>query len=137
MTETCQEREMVKLPVTRVQDVLVARMVAREESIRLGFAARAVTQIASAVSEITRNVVQHAGAPGQVRMFNVVDKGRAGIKIVVEDLGCGICDVNGVLAGSSPGAGIPGCRSLMDEFGLRSSAGAGVAVEMVKWLPHT
>jgi serine/threonine-protein kinase RsbT len=126
--------ELARLPIARIQDVLVARVVVRGEAVRLGFGAQALTQIATAVSEITRNVVQHSGGTGQLRVFELADEGRRGIRIAVEDNGSGIADVERVLEGTSPGAGIPGCRRLMDEFGIRSSAGQGTTVTMVKWL---
>jgi serine/threonine-protein kinase RsbT len=126
--------ELAKLPVVRMQDVLLARMVVREEAKRLGFSAQALTQIATATSEITRNVVQHARGTGQIRICEITDNGRLGLRIDIEDAGTGIADVDRVLAGASPGAGIPGCRKLMDEFAMRSSLGGGTAVTMVKWL---
>ena len=58
-----------------------------------------------------------------------------GLEISVEDAGAGIADVDRVLAGTLPGAGIPGCRKLMDEFAIRSHIGDGTAVAMVKWFP--
>ena len=133
-TTTNDEIELAKLPVVRIQDVLLSRLVAREEGARLGFGPQALTQIATAVSEITRNVVQHAGVGGQVRIIKIAALGRGGLKITVEDAGAGIADVDRVLAGISPGAGIPGCQRLMDEFAIRSGVGTGTAVTMVKWL---
>ena len=133
---THDEIELAKLPVTRIQDVLLARMVAREEGTRLGFAPQALTQIATAVSEITRNVVQHAQDAGYVRILQTTESGRYGLKVTVEDGGVGIADMDRVLTGASPGAGIPGCRKLMDEFAIRSGAGTGTTVTMVKWLPN-
>ena len=130
------EVELARLPVARIQDVLLSRMVVREEGARLGFPPQALTQIATAVSEITRNVVQHAGGRGQVRILKMTEPSRCGLKITVEDSGIGIPDIDRALAGASPGAGIPGCRKMMDEFVIQSSAGAGTAVTMVKWLPN-
>src|ERR1041385_635214 len=128
------EIELAKLPVAHIQDVLLSPMVVREEGTRLGFAPQALTQIATAVSEITRNVVQHAGGGGQVRILKTTGSGHCGLKITVEDSGVGIADIERALAGASPGAGIAGCRKLMDEFAIRSGAGTGTAVTMVKWL---
>jgi serine/threonine-protein kinase RsbT len=133
---THYDRELAKLPIVRMQDVLLARLVAREEAGRMGFTAQAITQIATAVSEITRNVVQHADGAGQVRVFEVSQDGRSGIKIAVDDTGGGFAHVDGALSGVSSGAGIPGSRKLMDEFAIRSSVGTGTAVTMVKWLPR-
>jgi serine/threonine-protein kinase RsbT len=129
------ENQLAKLTVARLQDVLLARLVVREEAARLGFAPQALTQIATAVSEITRNVVQHAGCSGHLSVFEITEGGCSGLRISVDDNGRGIGDVDQALAGAAPGAGIPGCRKLMDEFAIRSTAGAGTSVTMVKWLP--
>ena len=134
-TSTHDEIELAKLPVARIQDVLLSRMIVREEAARLGFGPQALTQIATAVSEIARNVVQHAGRAGQVRVLKTTIQSRLGLKITVEDDGAGIADIDRALAGTSPGAGIPGARKLMDEFTIRSSLGTGTVVNMVKWLP--
>jgi len=131
---THEEIELAKLPIVRIQDVLLSRMIVREEAARLGFSSQALTQIATAVSEIARNVVQHAGAAGQIRVLKTSESGRLGLKIAIEDGGTGIADVDRALAGTSPGAGIPGSRKLMDEFVIGSAAGTGTTVTMVKWL---
>jgi serine/threonine-protein kinase RsbT len=135
-TTTHDARELAKLPVVKIQDVLLARLVVRDEAARMGFAAQALIQIATAVSEITRNVVQHAGCAGQVLVSAIAENGRPGLRIAIDDAGCGIADIDRALAGTSPGAGIPGCRKLMDEFGIRSTLGTGTTVTMVKWLPR-
>lgn len=135
-TTTHDDTELAKLPVARIQDVLLSRMIVRDEAAKLGFRPPALTQLATAVSEIARNVVQHAGAAGKVRVFKTAESGRLGLRIAVEDSGCGIADVDGALAGASPGAGIAGARKLVDEFAIRSSPGTGTLVTMVKWLPR-
>src|SRR5690348_16670215 len=113
-------KELAKLPVARIQDVLLARLVVREEAARLGFGAQAVTQMATAVSEITRNVIQHAGGPGQLRVSAITRHSRRGLKITIEDEGVGIAEVERAMTGTTPGAGIPGSRRLMDEFAVES-----------------
>lgn len=129
---THEERELAKLPVARLQDVLPARLVVREEMARLGFAAQVLTRVATAVSEITRNVVQHSGFSGHLSVFEITDDGgRIGLRVSVDDTGRGIRDVDHALAGTAPGAGIPGCRILMDEFAIRQRV-TGTSVTMVK-----
>jgi serine/threonine-protein kinase RsbT len=130
-----QNEELARLPIVKIQDVLLARLVARDEASRMGFTAQAITRIATAVSEIARNVVQHSGGTGQVKLFKVREDGRQGLKIAVDDTGSGIRDLDRALAGTAPGAGIPGCRKLMDDFEIRSNVGVGTGVTMVKWLP--
>jgi hypothetical protein len=73
---------------------------------------------------------------GHIRILEIVAAGRRGLKIAVEDAGRGIGDIDRALAGATPGAGIPGCRRLMDEFAILSAGGKGTAVTMVKWLPN-
>ena len=135
-TLECGAKELAKLPVVKMQDVLIARMIAREEASRLGFTPQALTQIATTVSELARNVVQHAGAAGSVRIFEArnTDTGRAGILILVQDRGVGFPNPDGMLAGTSPGAGLPGCRKLMDDLSITSVVNAGTSVRAVKWL---
>jgi serine/threonine-protein kinase RsbT len=135
-TTTHEGKELARLPVARLQDVLLARLVVREEAARLGFAAQALTQIATAVSEITRNVVQHSGGSGYLSLFEIAEGGRTGLRIAIEDTGQGIGELDRALAGTAPGAGIPGCRKLMDEFAIRSAPGIGTSVSMAKWLPR-
>ena len=90
-TSTTHEgKDLAKLPVARLQDVLLARLVVREEAARLGFAAQALTQIATAVSEIARNVVQHSGGSGHLSICEISDGGRIGLRISVDDTGRGI-----------------------------------------------
>ena len=126
-------KELAKIPVSKMQDVLLARMIAREEAGRIGFAAQTLTQIATIVSELTRNVVQHAGAAGTFQAFEAVSGTRTGLLIVVEDGGSGIADINRVLEGTAPGAGIPGCRKLADDFTIRSTSNVGTCVRALKW----
>lgn len=131
------EKELARLPVTQTHDILLARMVAREEAAKLGFSTKALTQIATSVSEMTRNVIQHAHAPGQFRIFHVSKDDQCGLMISVEDEGVGIAKLDEVAARGMAGAGIPGCRKLMDEFAIESQAGSGTKVTMIKWSERT
>jgi serine/threonine-protein kinase RsbT len=130
------ERELVKLPVTKMHDVLLARFVGREEAAKLGFPPVELTRIATAISEITRNVVQHAQAPGRFALYLVQRDGRIGLRIVVQDDGCGMDDIDRKLSGAglAPGSGIPGSRRLMNEFEISSRPGSGTTVTMLHWV---
>lgn len=130
-------QELAKLAVVKIQDVLVARFVGREEAAKLGFPPAVLTRIATAISEITRNVVQHAGAPGQVSFLLEQTPERRGLRIVVEDHGRGIEPNERGKSDASLGlgAGIPGTQRLMDEFEIDSRPGGGTRISMVKWLP--
>jgi serine/threonine-protein kinase RsbT len=133
-THLGEEPELARIPVVSIQDVLVGRLLARQEAARLGFTPQALTQIATAISEITRNVVQHAKAPGHMTLFEVKDGQRVGIKIIVDDSGIGIADLERVKSGVSAGAGIPGSQKLMDSFDIQSTVKEGTTVTMLKWV---
>ena len=102
----------------------------------LGFGRTDLTIIATAVSEVTRNIVKFADS-GEV-VIEVLDEPRRGIRIVARDVGPGIPDVDEALRdGYSTydglGLGLPGARRLMDEFAIVSEVGRGTTVTMTKW----
>ena len=103
-----------------------------------GFSATELTVIATAVSEIARNIVCFAWA-GEILISRVRRAGRSGITVVATDAGPGIADVtdalrDGVSTGHGLGLGLPGARRLMDEFTITSVPGRGTTVSMTKWL---
>ena len=131
------ERELVRLPVAKMQDVLLARFIGREEAAKIGFPVLVLTRISTAISEIARNVVQHAGQPGEAIFTLVITDEKNGIRIVIEDLGKGVEEPEKHLNNNSAkgmGAGLPSARKLMDEFHIHSVVGQGTKVTMVKWL---
>ena len=135
--ETASKQELAKLALLQMQDVLLARFIGREEATRMGFAPIVLTRIATAISEITRNVIQHSGSQGQIAFCAVSQAGRRGLRIIVQDGGRGIARLDELLTdrGQALGAGIAGTRRLMDEFQIESQPGAGTKVSMTKWLP--
>jgi serine/threonine-protein kinase RsbT len=118
-------------------DVLVARQRARELATRLRYSSSEMTVIATAISEVARNIVVYA-APGSI-VLRVVQRGdRRGIQIVARDDGPGIADIarameDGFSTSKSLGLGLPGCRRLMDDFEIVSTLGKGTTVTMIKW----
>lgn len=119
--------------------IVTSRGAVRELARSMGFGTVDQTRLATAVSEIVRNVVLYAKR-GHVT-FAVRDSGTgsSGIEVVVEDEGPGIEDVSLVLDGGYStsggfGRGISGARALVDEFHLVSQPGSGTRVEMRKWL---
>lgn len=118
-------------------DVVTARQVGRELAQALRFNNVELTYIATAISEIARNIVEHAGS-GEMRMFLVQEGPRRAIQVVAEDEGPGIEDVQRVLAGGyttkrSLGVGVSGARRLMDDFHVESQIGLGTRITMSKW----
>ena len=128
--------ELVRLPIARMQDVLVARFVGRDEAAKLGFAPAMLTRIATAISEITRNVVQHAGGPGEIRLGRVSANDRHGLRIIVSDNGRGIEHPERFMEegkAGALGAGLPGARRSVDQFHVQSAPGTGTTVTMEVW----
>jgi RNA polymerase sigma factor (sigma-70 family) len=126
----------VRVPVRKDADVVAARQAARELAARLDFSPTDLTLIATAVSEVARNIVRFADV-GEI-VVELVDAPRRGIKVVARDAGPGIADVDrALLDGYSTyrglGLGLPGARRLMDEFGIASESGRGTTVTMIKW----
>jgi RNA polymerase sigma factor (sigma-70 family) len=126
----------VRVAVRSDADVVAARQAARELAGRLGFSATEQTEIATAVSEVVRNIVRFAEA-GSV-LLELVDQPPRGIRITARDSGPGIEDVaqalsDGYSTYQGLGLGLPGARRLMDEFAVVSERGRGTTVTMTKW----
>ncbi len=132
-----QRREdEVRIPVRADADVVLARQGARELAVRVGFSGTDLTVIATAVSEVTRNIVRFAGA-GEILVEHLKEP-RAGLRVVARDTGPGIPDVekaliDGFSTYQGLGLGLPGSRRLMDEFAVVSEVGKGTSVTMTKW----
>lgn len=125
------------LSVRTESDILAARQHGREVAEHLGFSGSDLALIATAISEVARNIVVHAGE-GAIMISELAD-GRAGIEIVARDDGPGILDIDlamqdGYSTISSLGLGLPGARRLMDEFTIESQDGHGTTVVMRKWI---
>lgn len=125
------------IPVNVEADILVARRAARALAVDLEFSHLELTMIATAISEIARNMIVY-GMGGQMRFEIVPDGTRKGLRVIARDWGPGISDVDramddGYSTGKGLGLGLPGARRLMDEFSLDSTVGVGTTVTMVKW----
>ena len=118
-------------------DVLLARQKGRELAKSLRFSGSELTLIATAISEVARNIVTYAKR-GQIALRLVSQGRRRGIRVVAQDAGPGIVDIarameDGFSTSSSLGLGLPGSRRLMDEFDIVSALGKGTTVTMTKW----
>jgi serine/threonine-protein kinase RsbT len=104
----------------------------------LGFDETPSRMIATAVSELARNILKYAGS-GKLRLQRVEEQGRRGIEIEVSDHGPGIENLDAAMSdhfssGGTLGLGLPGVKRLMDEFSLESTPGEGTLVKARKWL---
>lgn len=128
--------DQVRIRIYADADIVLARHGARELAARLGFSRTDLTVIATAVSEIARNIVRFADG-GEV-VVELLEEPRRGVRVVARDTGPGIRDVEAALEdGYSTyhglGLGLPGARRLMDEFAVVSEVGRGTTVTMTKW----
>ena len=128
--------ELARLPIARMEDVLLARFVGRSEAGKLGLSPAVLTRLVTAISEITRNIIQHAGCSGEIQIGQIVDGDRRGLRIIVSDKGKGIEHPERFLEEGKVGtlgAGLPGTRKLVDTFQLESAPGTGTTVTMEIW----
>jgi serine/threonine-protein kinase RsbT len=128
-----------RIPIVVDADVVIARQSTRQLAVHLGFPSCDVVAIATAVSEIGRNIVTYAGR-GEIVLTNVQQGSRRGITVVARDSGGGIPDValamqDGYSTARSLGLGLPGAKRLMDNFDIVSEVGKGTTVTMSKWVP--
>jgi serine/threonine-protein kinase RsbT len=118
-------------------DIVTARQKGRELAASRGFSSTDQTLVATAISEVARNIVVYAHR-GEIILALLEEQGRRGLMIVARDQGPGIQDLalamrDGYSTGRSLGMGLPGARRLMDEFDLASVVGEGTTVTMKKW----
>ena len=129
--------EVVRLPIRSDADLVPARAEGRALAVKLGFSRTDATLIATAISEIARNIIVHVG-DGEIELRPVYDDARCADAVVARDHGPGIPDLDAALrhgyAGRGGlGLGLPGARRLMDEFEVISDPDAGTTVTMTKW----
>jgi len=128
--------ELARVPVAKMQDVLLARFVGRDAAAKMGFPPKVLTRLSTVISEITRNVVQHAGCAGDIQIGQVAEGDKVGLRIIVSDKGNGIEHPERFLTDDklgALGAGLPGARKLVDQFEIKSSPGSGTTVTMEIW----
>lgn len=124
-------------PIRTESDVVGARQAVRGWAVEAGFSLIDQTKLVTAASELARNTLVHGGG-GAMRMELLAQGGRRGIRLVFEDQGPGISDVeqalrDGYTTGSGMGLGLGGSRRLVNEFEVATEAGAGTRVTVIKW----
>jgi serine/threonine-protein kinase RsbT len=127
----------IRVAIRTDADVVTARQEARTMGARLGFSSTDLTLLATAISEVARNITTYAGE-GEVLLRVLDEGGRQGIEVLAIDDGPGIDDVelamqDGYTTGNGLGLGLPGTRRLVDDFRLETAPGAGTTVRLVKW----
>jgi serine/threonine-protein kinase RsbT len=118
-------------------DVAIARQRTRELAAHQGLSGAATEALATAVSEIARNIVVHASA-GEVWIAAVAEHGKRGVAVTALDSGPGIANIaqamqDGFSSTGSLGFGLPGARRLVDEFAIESTVGTGTRITLRTW----
>jgi serine/threonine-protein kinase RsbT len=120
------------------EDVVAVRQAVREWATAVGFSLVDQTKIVTAASELARNVVVHGGGSGSLRLEALNDDYRRGLRLVFEDRGPGIADVqlalkDGYSTGNGLGLGLSGAKRLSNEFEIQSHPGEGTRVTITRW----
>ena len=126
-----------QVAVREQHDIVNVRQVVRSWSIALGLGLVDLTKLVTAASEIARNTVEYGGG-GTLLIEELRDGLRQGMRLVFEDQGPGIPDIDramtdGYSTGTGMGLGLGGTKRLVDEFDISSTPGAGTRVSITKW----
>ena len=124
-------------PVLTGEDVVLVRQLVREWSVAAGFSLVDQTKLITAASELARNILQYGGG-GKVHIQSLNQGAKRGIRLVFEDEGPGIADINqalkdGFTTGGGLGLGLGGAKRLVNEFDIQSQPGEGTRVTILRW----
>ena len=125
------------LPLKSVADVLIARQLVRQWCIDLKFSSVDQTKMVTAASELARNTIEHGG--GGTLTLEVVENGtKTGLRLIFEDQGPGIADVELAMKGgyktaSGMGLGLGGSKRLTNEFEIDTKPGQGTRITVIRW----
>lgn len=127
----------IRVPIRSDVDIVAARQKGRALAAEIGFSSTEVTLIATAISEIARNIVRYA-KEGEILLRVIENPGTRGMMVVGRDAGPGISDLRSALrdgysTSGGLGLGLPGVMRLMDEFEIESEPGRGTTVSVKKW----
>ncbi|MBU2896670.1 anti-sigma regulatory factor [Vibrio hepatarius] len=128
---------IIKIDIETDSDVGYASLDAKKFALKLGFSTVDQYMISIAVSELTRNILNHAGH-GVLYLKYLEDDKRTGVEIVAKDSGGGIHDVQKALSDNysthgTMGVGLPGTQRLMDSLQIETEIGVGTEVTVRKW----
>jgi serine/threonine-protein kinase RsbT len=126
-----------ELALTSQNDVVTVRQAVRAKAVAIGLTLVDQTKLVTAASELARNTVVHGGG-GLVRMEEVLDNGKRGLRLTFEDTGPGIPDIekamqDGYTTSGGLGLGLGGAKRLANEFSIQSQAGMGTRVSIIRW----
>jgi serine/threonine-protein kinase RsbT len=124
-------------PISTSEDVVAVRQAVRQRAVDLGFNLVDQTKIVTAASELARNTLQYGGG-GTLRIEELLEGNRRGLRLVFEDNGPGIANIelamkDGYTTGNGLGLGLSGAKRLSNEFAIQSKPGEGTRVTIVRW----
>ena len=124
-------------PIQTSEDVVAVRQSVRQRAVELGFNLVDQTKIVTAASELARNTLQYGGG-GTLRIEDLTDGARRGLRLIFEDNGPGIANIelamkDGYTTGNGLGLGLSGAKRLSNEFSIDSEPGKGTRVTIVRW----
>ncbi len=127
----------IRVPINSDADTVTARQQGRALAAQLGLSTGDQALVATAISELARNIVEYA-VRGEI-ILELIERGnKRGVVVIARDEGPGIQDIeramqDGFTTGHGLGLGLPGARRLMDEFEIVSQVGQGTTVTVRKW----
>jgi len=120
------------------EDVVRVRHEVRSRAATAGLSLVDQTKLVTAASEIARNTVIYGGG-GTARVQMLRNGSRRGVRLIFEDQGPGIADIeraltDGFTSGSGLGLGLGGAKRLCNEFEIKSLPGEGTTVTLTRWI---
>jgi len=136
VTDVAAEEE-ARVRIRCDADIVQARQRGRALALRVGFGPTVSTLVATAISELARNILLYA-SPGEIVVQSLERNGHSGLSILARDQGPGIPDIrqamqDGYSTSRRLGLGLPGVQRLMDEFEVDSKPGAGTTIRATIW----
>jgi serine/threonine-protein kinase RsbT len=127
----------IRVPINTDKDIVAARQKGRALALSLGFSEIDSTLVATAISELARNIVTYAKR-GEIRIQADGNSKGPCIQVIAKDKGAGISNIklalqDGFSTSGSLGLGLPGVKRLVDEFEIVSNVGKGTVVKFRKW----
>jgi serine/threonine-protein kinase RsbT len=137
IAESKEVNAPIQISIEADTDIVVARQQGNMLAVGLGFSSSDATIVATAISELARNIVLYAKR-GEIILNAVKHDDRSAVIITARDQGMGIVDLSravqdGYSTSGRLGIGLPGVRRLMDEFDIASEVGKGTVVTAAKW----
>ncbi len=128
-----------RLGIRKTEDIVVVRQTVRALALELGFSLVDQTKVVTAASELARNTLVHGGG-GTARIEVIENGSRSGLRLVFEDRGPGIPDIqralqDGFTTSTGLGLGLGGAKRLSNEFEIESRPGEGTRVTAIRWRP--